>query len=319
LLLCVLFGVSLAINVNVRQEFRSFQQQYNKNYEASELPKRYRIFKDNMVRAQQLQQENPTATFGMTKFSDLTAEEFAKYYLMPSSLFDNYVAPPVKTDFSQTIGAPDKTTWDWFTQGACTPVYNQGQCGSCWAFSATETIESYFKLQGGTLTKCSMEQVVDCDTTDHGCEGGMPSSAYQYVQSAGGIDSYSSYPYTAGGGQSGTCQFNKANVVTNVASQKAVSGETGLYQQASTAGPVSVCVDASSWQSYKGGVLQSCGNNVDHCVQLTGYADYGQSTSHWIVRNSWGGDWGEKGFIFIAIGKDLCSIGDYATIVATTK
>jgi len=164
-----------------------------------------------------------------------------------------------------------------------------------------------------------MEQIVDCDTTDHGCEGGMPTNAYNYVQSAGGIDSYSSYPYTAEGGQSGSCQFNAANVVTNVASQSSINGETGLYQQASTAGPVSVCVDATTWQSYKGGVLKSCGTSVDHCVQLVGYANYGKSGSYWIVRNSWGTSWGESGFIWIAIGQDLCDIGDYGTIVSTTK
>jgi len=166
-----------------------------------------------------------------------------------------------------------------------------------------------------------MEQIVDCDTAgeDQGCEGGFPTGAYQYVQSAGGIDSYASYPYTAGEGQAGQCQFSQQNVVTNVASYQTISGETGLYQQASTAGPVSVCVDASSWSGYSGGILTQCGNNVDHCVQLTGYMNYGQSGSYWVVRNSWGTDWGENGFIWIQIGQDLCSIGDYATVVADTN
>ncbi len=158
---------------------------------------------------------------------------------MPSNVTKNYQAPPEKTEFPQsTHFQVDPTNWNWYPS-VCTPVYNQGQCGSCWAFSATETIESYYAVQKNPLTKLSMEQIVDCDTTDQGCNGGMPSSAYKYVQSAGGIDSYSSYPYTAEGGQAGSCKFNKAAVVTSVASQSAVSGESGLYKQASTAGPVS--------------------------------------------------------------------------------
>jgi C1A family cysteine protease len=103
---------------------------------------------------------------------------------------------PLKTEFNDVWTSetaprgPDATNWDWFTQGVCTQVYNQGQCGSCWAFSATETIESYFAIGGNTLTQFSMEQIVDCDTTDQGCNGGFPENAYKYVQSAGGIESY---------------------------------------------------------------------------------------------------------------------------------
>jgi len=321
IILCVLLGVALAIShKEAKHEFHKFQKKYSKSYDASEKPLRFQIFQENLEHAEKLQKANPGAKFGVNEFSDLSPQEFAKYYRMTGVNFTrDYKVPPMKTVFPPSKVEVNPTNWDWSKQGVCTPIYNQGQCGSCWAFSATETIESYYKIQGGSLTQLSMEQIVDCDTTDHGCEGGMPTNAYAYVQSAGGIDSYSSYPYTAEGGQSGSCQFNAANVVTNVASQSGVSGEQGLYQQASTAGPVSVCVDASSWQSYQGGVLKSCGNSVDHCVQLVGYANYGKSGSYWIVRNSWGSTWGESGFIWILIGKDLCSIGDYATIVSTTN
>jgi len=160
-----------------------------------------------------------------------------------------------------------------------------------------------------------MEQIVDCDTTDSGCDGGIPANAYQYVQGAGGIEDYNDYPYDSGGQQ---CQFDSSDVVQGTANFQAgsVSGEDGLYQQASTSGPVSVCVDASEWQNYNGGVLTECGSSIDHCVQLTGYANYGQDGDYWIVRNSWGTDWGLNGYIQIAIGQDLCGIGDEATAVA---
>jgi len=170
------------------------------------------------------------------------------------------------------------------------------------------------------MTELSMEQIVDCDQTDQGCSGGYPANAYKYVQSAGGLDDYNDYQYTAGNGQAGQCQFNSGDVVQGTGNFQAgsIDGESGIYSQCSTTGPVSVCVDASQWQYYNGGVLTSCGNQIDHCVQLTGYANYGQSGAYWIVRNSWGTDWGENGFIWIAIGQDLCSIGDYATVVTST-
>jgi hypothetical protein len=332
-LLVVLSLVCIALAVrtgsspsHTRKAFNDFKTKYGKVYaSADEEAKRFRYFQDNLRDAARHQAKNPKAKFGVTKFSDLSPEEMAQYR-MPGLDWSKFPRAPVKTNFT-TIKrpgfpkGPDPTNWDWFQQGVCTPVYNQGQCGSCWAFSATETIESYMVIGGGSLTQLSMEQIVDCDTNgqDQGCNGGFPTGAYQYVQSAGGIDTYASYPYTAEGGQAGSCQFNQQNVATNVASYNSISGESGLYSQASSAGPVSVCVDASSWSSYQGGVLTDCGNNVDHCVQLTGYANYGQSGAYWIVRNSWGTDWGQSGFIWIEIGQDLCSIGDYATIVADTN
>jgi cathepsin F len=325
ILVCVLLvGIALASAFDAKHEFLQFQRKYNKTYATHEIAYRFQVFQDNMKRAAEHQKKNPLAKFGVTKFSDLSPQEFSQYYLMPNMNFTrDYVAPPVKTDFSQVntrFGGPNPTQYDWFTQGVCTPIYNQGQCGSCWAFSATETIESYWALEGNQLTQLSIEQIVDCDTAgqDQGCNGGFPSGAYSYVQGAGGIDSYASYPYTAEGGQSGSCQYNQANDVCTVSSQQSLSGEDGLYQQLSTAGPVSVCVDASSWSSYQGGILSSCTNNVDHCVQATGYGAYGQAfpNSYWIVRNSWGADWGENGFIWVATGQDLCSIGDYCTVVA---
>jgi C1A family cysteine protease len=318
---------------NWHAEFNTYMNTHGKNYATiDEYRLRLANYRDNMAEAERLNALNPNARFGATKFSDLSKEEFSKFYLtakvpakseMPAP--KNFSIPRKAHSMfaSGRLMAPDPTNYDWGSAGVITPVYNQGQCGSCWAFSATETIESYYAIQGGALTQLSMEQIVDCDTAgqDQGCGGGFPTGAYQYVQSAGGIDSYANYPYTAGGGQANNCEFPQGSVVTNVANYNSISGESGEYQQLSSAsgGPVSICVDASSWQNYQGGVLTSCGNNVDHCVQLTGYYNYGSSNAYWNVRNSWGTDWGQNGYIWIAIGQDLCSIGDYATIVSDTN
>jgi cathepsin F len=308
-----------------KARFMDFMRKYNKKYDTKEeTQKRFGIFQESLRRADAHQKLNPRAKFGVTKFSDLTPEEFKASYLT-SRVKENFQKPPAK-DFSKTVSLPktvdcqpDPTNFDWNSCNVVTPVYDQGQCGSCWAFSATETIESYYAIAGYPLTELSMQQIVDCDTSgsDQGCNGGFPTGAYQYVESAGGLDSLQQYPYTA---EDGSCQDNQQDAVATVTNYNSVNGEDGLYQQSSTSassggGPVSVCVDASSWQDYSGGVLTSCGDDVDHCVQLTGYAQYGQSGAYWIVRNSWGTDWGQNGYIWIAIGQDLCSIGDYATVV----
>jgi C1A family cysteine protease len=308
---------------SLRQSFLEFQRKFNRTYETQEeANKRFAIFTENMNTAQHLNELNPRASFGVNLFADISKEEFRKTHL--NNGYDkNHKRAPAKTVFPKrnltAVGikvTPNPTNFDWGSAGVITPVYDQGQCGSCWAFSATETIESYYALAGGALTGLSMEQIVDCDTTDGGCNGGNTNTAYDYVESAPGIDSYQSYPYTAGGGQSGQCSY-QSSTVTTVTNYNSVNGEDGLYQQSSTAGPVSVCVDASSWQSYSGGVLTSCGSDIDHCVQLTGYTSYGQSGAAWNVRNSWSTSWGTNGYIYIAIGQDLCAIGDDATIVQT--
>jgi len=323
LVLLALVCVALAA-LSDRQKFNNFKRQYNKVYSSlAEHEKRFQNFQVSMKRAEESQKKNPRARFGVTQFSDLSAEEFSKYYLM-KDFEANVPAPPPPKNFSapgklnQLGCSPDPTNYDWFAQcsQAFTPVYDQGQCGSCWAFSATETIESYAALSGNGITSLAVQQIVDCDTSgqDQGCNGGFPSGAYSYIEQAGGMEPWSDYPYTA---QDGTCQYQASDDVATVSSSNSVSGEDGLYSQLSSGsgGPVSVCVDASSWSDYQGGVLTSCGNNVDHCVQATGYQGYGSSDAYWIVRNSWATSWGENGFIWIQIGQDLCSIGDYATIV----
>jgi len=316
LILCIIIGVALANHA----QWESFKTKYGKTYSPDQEQYRYGVFLHNLKRAAALQKKEKEhgATFGVTKFSDLTEAEFRSTHLMPKDFGATYnpTADFLTTQPGNKLGIkPNPTNFNWFAQaGVCTPVYNQGQCGSCWAFSATETIESYWALAGHPLTSLSVEQIVDCDTTCYGCGGGWPYLAYEYVEPVG-QDSNASYPYTAEGGVSGACKFSANSVVAQVATYAQVSGETGLYQTLSTSGPVSVCVDASSWSAYTGGILTSCTTNVDHCVQAVGYANYGTAQNYWIVRNSWGTDWGVNGFIFIEIGQDLCDIGDYATVV----
>jgi len=332
--LVVCLFVVLSSSISARQQFIEFQQKYGKVYnDQDEFEIRFSIFQDNIHKAMDLQKLNPMATFGVTKFSDLSTREFASKYLMSNVNFkNNYISPPSKNfdssdepDHPPSASCiPNKNSYDWSTCGCTTPIYNQGQCGSVWAFSTVETIESYYFLNGHPLTALSTEQIVDCDTAgeDEGCNGGDPQGAFLYVVQAGGLEPLVDYPYTAGEGESGNCTFELSKVVAKATSYKSIKGEKSLYQQLSiaTGGPVGVCVDASTWQSYQSGILTNCGDTIDFCAQLVGYHGYpnsGPNGTYWIVRNDWGEDWGINGFIWIAIGQDLCGIGDYAYIITT--
>jgi len=164
-----------------------------------------------------------------------------------------------------------------------------------------------------------MEQVVDCDDTCYGCSGGWTYLAYEYVMQQGGIDSYASYPYTAGNGNSGNCAFTQSSVVTPVSNWNYVTqsdDETEMQTYMVANGPLSICVYAEAWMSYTSGVFTAdeCQGQIDHCVQATGY-NTASSTPYWIVRNSWGADWGVNGFIWLQYGQNTCSLGDVVTAV----
>jgi len=160
------------------------------------------------------------------------------------------------------------------------------------------------------------QQIVDCDTTDQGCNGGFPASAYQYIESAGGLETETAYPYQ---GVDGTCRFDKTKVESTIANFKYATtkgDENTLKQNLVSASPLSICVDAANWQDYSSGVMSAwdccwfC--QLDHCVQLVGY-DSSASTPFYIVRNSWNTNWGEQGFIRLAMGSNACGLTDYAT------
>jgi len=194
------------------------------------------------------------------------------------------------------------------------PAYDQGQCGSNWDISVVATVESYYAIQTGKWVRLSAQQPLDCaGGNNQGCNGGLPATAWNYVEEFG-LEPDSVYPYTA---EDGTCKYNQNEVIVTVATFYNISTEAGLYKQLSTpsennGGPISVCVDASTWANYNGGIITTCGTNIDHCAVLTGYADYGTAGAYWIVQNTWGPDWGEEGNVYIAIGRDLCGIADMA-------
>jgi len=266
------------------------------------------------VRYADLNSRSTTVVHGPTVFSDLTLQEFKDQYLLRNftSLKRNGPSPMYPSTPAPASGYP--SSYSWVSKGMTTPIYNQGQCGSCWAFSTTENIESMNAIKGNGLKELSMQQIVDCDHTDHGCGGGNPPTAYAYVIGAGGLDTYASYPYT---GRQGSCRFNPRDVGEKISTWGYVTttrNEEQMLAFTYSDGPPSVCVDASNWSSYRGGVYTAsdCGRSLDHCVQIVGW-DVVSGIDAWIVRNSWGTGWGYSGYLFVAMGQDACGIAQECT------
>jgi len=300
---------AVTLNSGVTDAFGRFMKEYGKSYDSvEEYAKRLGVFAENMERVAKMNAEhvliNGEAVFGVTKFSDLTPEEFKATYLTyrPSNRTRDVKDPVIEGPIANDI--------DWVSKGAVTPVKDQGRCGSCWAFSATAAIESYAKLSGKYgLEVLSAQQINSCDKRDGGCNGGNTETAYEYVKGAGGIEKNSDYPYTSGGGSTGSCKFQSSKIAVTISGYHSVSRGESALKNALNDGPASLCLAASSWQSYRGGILERCDNQVDHCVQGTGYS----GSSYWRIRNSWGTSWGESGFIRLAQGKDLCKVSDDTT------
>jgi len=299
-----------------RNDFEAFKTKYGKTYATeAEEASRFAIFCASMARvaAKNKDAAKQKTIFGITKFSDLTQIEFEKIYLgyRKNKNTGDKNERHAKIDQSEV----DPTSFDWRNKsGILTPVYDQGQCGSCWAFSAVENIESQWALAGHGLLSLSPQQVVDCDTSDAGCNGGDTPTAYDYVKGTGGLELWSEYPYTASDGQ---CQFKISEVRANITGWQYIGKgdedqmKTGLVSN----GPISICLAASRWSDYSGGIMtaKQCGRQIDHCVLLVGY-NVANSPPYWIVRNSWGTDWGvENGFIYLEYGTNTCELASEPT------
>jgi len=313
----ILAGLVVSAAVDEYSQFLSWKSKYQKTYTGAEHHRRFANFQRTLRRIGM--KNNGTRTvFGLNGLSDLSEEEFRSNYLMKNTLVPAHDA---NVEVAHPVGVVAPASFDWRNSklGVVTPVKDQGQCGSCWAFSVAETVESANILAGkaNASLRVSEQQIVDCDQNDDGCDGGNPETAYQYIMSAGGLDSESSYPYTA---VDGTCSFKPSFVVAKISGWKYATtqdDETTL-QNNLLLKPVSICVDAANWQDYSSGVMTwyDCAwvNVLDHCVQLVGYSTTDGSTPYWIVRNSWSTSWGEQGYIRLEMGENTCGLTNQATI-----
>jgi KDEL-tailed cysteine endopeptidase len=285
------------------ERFKHFRSLFLKDYKTiEEEVNRFRIFRENL---RIIDSHNSVLgqnfTMGVNQFTDLTPEEFKTVYA--SGLKTSVGLYGCKSFSSSASGAPSAI--DWRTLGAVTSVKDQGQCGSCWTFSATGAIEGAWAISTGKLVDLSEEQLVECATGvsygSHGCSGGQMDGAFKYVIEHGQC-SLSAYPYTSGTGKSGTCQ--KCSAVAHISTCSDVKPNDQLSLKAAVAQqPVAIAIEADTryFQSYSSGVLtsSSCGTNLDHGVLIVGYGEE-NGQKYWLVKNSWSTTWGDNGYVKIA-------------------
>lgn len=315
-------GQALSLVELAKDEWEEFKITHDKRYN-NDVEERFRmkIYLENRHRiAKHNKEAEHPYKLAMNKYGDLLSHEFAKRM--------NGYRQDLRNVSRQTLVggtfltpehfvAPKQV--DWRTKGYVTPVKDQGQCGSCWSFSATGALEGQTKRKTGQLVSLSEQNLIDCskDEGNEGCNGGLMDNAFQYIKQNKGIDTEKSYPYE---GRDDVCRYKKEDEgAEDIGFVDVESGnEEKLMHAVASVGPVSIAIDASheSFQFYSSGVYveKKCSSTeLDHGVLVVGYGtEDGQD--YWLVKNSWGTSWGDGGYIKMARNKNnQCGIATQAS------
>lgn len=311
-----------ACEIQEQLYFQSYQQfitKFQKKYKSmAEFMARYQVFKSNIKNIK----KHRTWKEGITKFSDLTPQEFRKTYLnLDFSALATVNFKPVTVKRNPK---PPKE-FNWMDQKVLGEIKDQLSCGSCWAFAAMANIESQAFLKKNMTVRLSEQQMVDCDKYDSGCKGGLQENTFKWIKEHPGLMSEKDYPYTAWDDE---CQFDASKAIPglevvgfkklgNCSETYCDVDEEDMRDFLLETGPLSIALNADQMQGYEGGIIsgdeQSCDpDGINHAVALVGYGrDTWLQEEFWIGRNSWGENWGEEGYFRMKRGWGTCGINRY--------
>jgi cathepsin L len=305
----------LAAHQKLQYTFQDYKAEYNKQYkDEAEESMRRKLFERRLAKIHR-HNSDKTKTWreGVNKFTDMTEEEQKAFRGVHGGLLAKQKSERAKRAVPNHLPEFNASAWvgvnvDWRTKGVVSAVKDQGGCGSCWTFSTAEEIESAYALKTKNLLVLSEQQILDCTPNPNdcggtgGCGGGTVELAVARIMVMGGLTQEKDYPYVSGDGSNYQCDMSKfkpAVKVTNFVDLP--SNQVGpILQYVGTTGPLSISVDASSWSGYESGVFDGCdmsAPDIDHAVQLVGFGTDASAGDYWLVRNSWGGDYGEDGYI----------------------
>lgn len=287
----------------------------NQIFIGEEYQIRFGIWLTNKQLIQEHNLLHSTLKLSLNKFAALTPTEYRSLL----GFKNTHSKPAIK----KTVFTPSEVIIDWRTKGVVNPIQDQGQCGSCWAFSVICPIESVYAILHGTLYKFSEQNPVDCVNTCYGCDGGSFDETYEYILNIqdGYVELEEYYPYIAFDGK---CLFDKSKSIKALGGYFEVTPNDEVYLAycVLTYGPVTTGIDASNWsfQLYTSGIYDEPGCSsgyLDHGVVIVGYGNE-DGVNYWIVRNSWGSDWGEQGYIRMSKDKDnQCGIATAAVVAVS--
>jgi len=324
---CICFGLILVLapwsseaasrslqNASMHERHEKWMALYGIVYnDINEKEKHFKIFQKNVAYIESSNKDaNKPYKLSVNRFADLTNEEFKASRTGFKGNVDSRMTSSFKYENVTIVPA----TLDWRTKGAVTPMKDQGDCGSCWAFSAVAATEGVIQLATGELISLSEQELVDCDIRgqSEGCEGGLTDDAFEFI-TQNGLTTEANYPYT---GLDDTCNITSegASPVANITGYEDVPADNELALLKAVANqPVSVCIEADGddFQHYSSGVFTAaCGTDLDHCVTAIGYGTSDDGIDYWLLKNSWGTEWGDQGYMMlqrnIEAKEGLCGI-----------